>query len=400
MVCLFVWIGGTLTAAPATKGGSDRAQWLGPNRDGISSESGWRITGSPKVLWKKSIGWGFSSVAVSDGKLYTMGNTKVGGKDTDHVYCFDAVTGRELWKKSYPCRLGQYKGPRTTPTVDGGMVYTLSREGYLMCLDAKNGNIRWKKNVPNKFKAKPSGWGFACSPLVLGNLLILDVGPTIALNKATGRLVWKSKSSKAGYSSPIAFKSGATQYIASFPEHGLVILNAKNGATIADYRWKTKHGANVATPIISGDKIFISSGYNRGCAMFRFNGRSLTKVWENKNMRNHCNNSVLWKDHLYGFDGQAGGRGTLRCLELATGDVKWSHRSLVTGSLMIADGKLIVLGGKGTLISGEASPSGFKPTAKAKPVSGRCWTVPVLANGRLYCRNNEGDLLCLDVSGK
>ncbi len=397
VVCLLVSLPGQAPGASKSANSENWAQWRGAKRDGISAATGWssKWSESPKVLWKKSVGWGYSSVAVRDGRVYTMGNSKVSGRDTDTVYCFDAKTGREIWKYSYPCKLGKYKGPRATPAVDAENVYTLSREGHLLCLDAKTGRLRWSKDITRDFGAKPSRWGFAGSPLLLGNALIIDVGPTIALDRKTGRQIWKSRSFKAGYSSPVAFELGSRQLIASFPEHGLIVLDAKSGRGLADYPWKTSYGINAATPIVSGDKLFISSGYGTGGALLSLSSGKLTRVWQNKNMRNQFSSCVLWKGYLYGFDGS-----TLKCISMSDGSVKWSKRGLGKGSLMLADGKLIVLSEKGELLIAPADPSGFKPTAQANVLSGQCWTVPVLADGRIYVRNQSGDLVCLSVKAE
>ena len=167
------------------------------------------------------------------------------------------------------------------------------------------------------------------------------------------------------------------------------------------YPWKTAYDVNSATPIVTDGKVFISSGYRAGCALLDVSGTTPTLLWRNKNMSNHCNSSVLYEGYLYGFNGNVGGGGALTCLELKTGEVKWSHKGLGTGSLMIADGKLVVLGERGDLVVAAASPEKFDVIASAgKVLGGICWTTPVLSNGRIYCRNSRGDVVCLDVSGK
>ena len=370
------------------------SQWRGPNRDGVSTETGWLTdwpADGPKVLWKKSVGDGYSSIAVADGKAYTMGNS--GG--TDAVFCFDVETGRELWKKTYKCKAGGYKGPRGTPAVDEGRVYTLSREGLLVCWDAKTGKRNWFKDMARSYGTSPPQWGFACSPLVHGDLLIVDVGTLVAFDKVTGKQKWKSDGFKPGYGSPMASALGSGTIIATFNEHGLLVVNARNGSEVGRYRWRTQYGANVVTPIVSGDKVFISSGYNVGCAVIQIGKGKPTSLWKSGKMRNHFNNCVLYKGHFYGFDEK-----TLRCLEFATGEEKWSKGGLGKGSLMLADGKLIVLSDRGSLQVADATPTGYKTTAQAKVLSGTCWTMPVLSGGRIFCRSYQGDLVCLDVRKK
>jgi outer membrane protein assembly factor BamB len=384
---------------------ADWHQWRGPNRDGISNETDWSTVWpaeGPKQLWRLSVGTGYSTVSVSKGRVYTMGNESK--KDT--IYCLNASTGAEIWTHSYRCttKSGGHPGPASTPTVDGEYVYTLSREGHFFCLDARSGKVIWSRHLRKDFGAKSPEWDFASSPLILGNMVIVDAGMALAVGKLTGNLIWKTKdygeswgikNQGGGYSSPIAFDLNGSKYLAVFNSTGLVILNPNDGRELMLLPWKTSYNVNAAIPIIYGDEVFISSGYNVGCALAKVSGNKLTTVWQNKNMRNHFNSCVLWKGHLYGFDDSR-----LRCLDWGTGDVKWTQRGLGKGSLMLADGKLIIMSDKGKLVISEASPDGFKELAGVKILSGLCWTVPVLSNGRIYCRNHEGDLVCLDVGGR
>jgi outer membrane protein assembly factor BamB len=179
----------------------------------------------------------------------------------------------------------------------------------------------------------------------------------------------------------------------------LVGLNPATGKVMWKFPWKTSYDINAADAIIAGETIFISSGYNKGCALIKVSGGDATEVWQNKNMRNQINCSVLFEGHIYGFDGQVGGGGKLTCIDLATGEKKWSQSGMETGSLMVADGKMIILGESGKLVIAEASPDAFKELASAEILIGKCWTVPVLANGRIYARNAAGQLVCVDVSG-
>jgi outer membrane protein assembly factor BamB len=177
-------------------------------------------------------------------------------------------------------------------------------------------------------------------------------------------------------------------------------VRLKDGKELWRYPWKTGWDVNAADPIISGGKIFISSGYNHGGALLDVSGGKPKLLWENKNMRNHFNSCVLLAGFLYGFDGDAGQETTtLKCLELLSGTVKWAEK-IGIGGLMAADGKLIVLSEKGELMVVEATPEKFKSISRAQALDGKCWTTPVLANGNIFCRNAKGDLICLDVSGK
>ena len=395
--------GAALTAADA-QGKRDWAQWLGPNRDGVSSETGFLTTwpeGGPKRLWDKQVGIGYSSVSVANGKAYAVGNAKnQQNQDTDTLYCFDAESGKEIWRFPYPCaRTGGNgtEGPRCTPVVDGDRVYMESVEGELFCLTAEGGKKVWSKNV-KEYGGASGTWGFAGSPLVMGKMLVIDAGTVLALNKDTGKLIWSSQKYLPGYSSPVEFRMGPKACIATFPGTGLVILDPADGKELAQFPWKTEYDVNAVVPIISGDKVFISSDYSRGCALVEVTAEGAKKVYENKNVCAHFASCILWKGYLYGFDGNVTAQGRFRCLDFQSGQVKWSRSGM--GQLIIADGKMIVLYIDGELALAEASPEGYKELAKAKVLGGTCWTIPVLANGRLYCRNHEGDLVCLDMKGK
>ena len=185
-----------------------------------------------------------------------------------------------------------------------------------------------------------------------------------------------------------------------FTSKELVGLIAATGKQIWKLQWKTDYDINAADPMVFNDTIFVSSGYNKGCASLRIDGSNIVELWLNKNMRNQCSSSVLWKGHIYGFDGQFGGGGKLTCLDYKTGETKWSQGGMGTGTLMIAGGKLVILSERGKLVIAPASPEGFKELASAQILTGKCWTVPVLSNGRVYARNAAGDLVCVDVRPK
>lgn len=376
----------------------DWYRWRGPNADGISKETGWSNqwpAEGPKQLWKAKVGVGFASFAVSQGRVYITGNTK----DTDTIFCFDANTGAEVWKYSYAAKLDPkyYEGGTSaTPTVDGDRVYTFSKRGVVHCLDAAKGTVVWTKNLAEELKAKMPTWGFAGSVFIAGDLAILNIGTAgAALDKKTGKVVWSSGEDESGYSTPVPFDAGGERAVLLAVKQSVVALRVKDGKELWSYPWKTEYDVNAADPIVSGSKVFVSSGYNHGGALLDVTGGQPKLVWENKNMRNQFNSSVLWQGHLYGVD-----ENQLRCLVFDTGEVKWTEKSVGKGSLMLADGKLIVLSDKGELMVAEASPAGFKPLARSQVLGGKCWTTPVLANGKIYCRNAAGDVVCVNVGGK
>lgn len=389
----------TLTLA-ATAAADDWPRWRGPRYDGISTEKDWLDTwpaAGPKIAWKAKIGTGFSAVSVSQGRLFTMGNEN----DRDTVTCLDAVTGKKAWSHSYASPLDPNLfegGPTATPTVDGDRVYTLSRWGHVHCYDAATGKVYWSKNVQEETNARIPSWGFGSSPLVYENLVCYCIdGAGLALEKTTGKIVWKSEAKDAGYSSPVPFQRGGETYALFSSEDAYTAVNLKTGKERWRFRWLTRYGVNATDPIVIGDQVFISTGYTKGAALFPLGVDDPKPVWQNKEMRNQFNSSVLLDGHVYGVDGDTVAKTTLKCLELKSGEPRWTYDGIGSGALMAADGKLIVLAEDGELIVAKASPDGFKPSAKAKVLDGKCWTMPVLANGRIYCRNADGDLVCVDV---
>ncbi|MDB6024611.1 MAG: alcohol dehydrogenase [Verrucomicrobiales bacterium] len=379
----------------------DWPQWRGPNRDGISQEKGWATqwpAEGPKQIWKAGVGVGYSSMSVAKDRVFTMGNVE----EVDNVYCLDAKTGKELWKHSYPCSSKDpngYPGPRCTPTVDGKFVYTVSRDGQLFCLKVSDGNVVWKKNYKTDYDAKVPQWGFSTSPLVEKNMLIVEIGSSgasvVAFDKTSGKELWKSGDDKVGYSSPVAFNWKGQRDLAILSANGIVGRSAKDGHELWRHEWKTMYDVNAATPIVSDDKVFISSGYNAGCALVQFSTTPPKVVWQNKEMRNHVNSCVLWKGFLYGFDEKE-----LKCIEFGTGTVKWSEGIFGKGSVIVANGKLIIYSDNGRLATAEATSNGYKEISTAQVLGGKTTlSLPVLANGRIYCRSLE-NLIALDVAGK
>lgn len=374
---------------------NDWYRWRGPEANGISMETGWSANwpdSGPKQLWKAEVGTGFASFAVSQGRVFTMGNTN----DTDTVFCFDAASGKVIWHYSYPSKLdpNMYEGgPSATPTVDGDRVYTVSKQGMVHCLEVATGKVVWSKNVAEEVKAKAPRWGFSGSAFVEGDLCILNIGSSgTAVDKHTGKVVWSSEPDEAGYATAVPFANGDEPAVVLVVKREVVALRVKDGKEIWQYPWKTTPDINAADTVVQDKRIFVSSGYNHGAAVFDVTEGSPKTVWQNRNMRNQFNSSVLWEGYLYGFDDNK-----LRCIAFDTGEVKWTEPSPGKGSLMLADGKLIVLGERGELMVAPASPDGFKPISRTQVLNGKCWTTPVLSNGRIYCRNAAGNIVCLDV---
>jgi len=369
--------------------------WRGPKHDGISSE---KITGSEvKKLWGAQIGIGFASFTVADGRVYTTGHAN----DKDTVFCFDAVTGKEVWKHCYKAELGDkyYEGGTSAgPVIEGDKAWHVSRWGDLICFEAATGKIVWQKNFLAETEAEIPEWGFSGSALIHGANLILNIGQNgAAFEKATGKLVWKSEADTAGYSTPHLITVNGKEQVVLSTRRAYKGVDPSNGKVLWEHTWNTSYGVNAADPILSGTKLFISSGYNKGCAVLDLASATPSEVWRNRVMKNQFNSCVLIDGHLYGSDGDYDKPNTFKCIDFATGSEKWSAAEVGFCSLMAADGKLIVLSAKGELIIAKADPAKFEPISRTSILSGRCWSVPVLANGRIYARNAAGDMVCVSV---
>jgi outer membrane protein assembly factor BamB len=375
--------------------------WMGGNFDGISTDSGWSTTWPETplpVAWTNEIGIGFSSMSIAQGRLYTMGNSN----GTESVYCFDAKTGEQIWRHSYECELVAvlYEGgPGSTPTIDGANLYAVGKEGQLMCLRTSDGEKVWEKSLQDDLGVPLPEWGFNASPFILGDQLILEVGRLVSYDKTTGEKKWQTDTHFSGYGSVRAMKRDGQTLLVSLDSEGLRINREGDGSEVVFEPWPSPFRTNSTTPIVHEDTIFVSTGYDVGCVLLRLNGDKLDEIYANREMRNHFNNSILFEGHLYGFDGNShhGRTVHLTCMNHKTGEVLWKHRGLGCGSLMIADEKLLLLSEDGRLVVAEAKPEGFKQLAESQILEGRCWTVPVLLDGRVYARNAAGKLVCVEL---
>ncbi len=385
----------------------DWPYWRGLHQDGISRETGllktWPAEG-PRVLWKQAVPGGYSSFAVAQGRLYTMSEDR----KEEIVLCLDATSGKQVWEYRYPADYDLHpgldqrfkSGPRSTPVVDAGHVYALGTTGVLNCLEAKTGRVVWTQDLLKLGERPIPEFGYSNSPFIAGDRLFVQPGGTkgnslAALDKRTGKVLWKGQDDPIGYATPILIEAQGQAQVVYFTAAGIVAVRPADGQPLWRFPWKTNYDLNVATPIYAGGQLFLSSNYGRGAAMLRLKPEGpvgAEEVYRTANMQNHFSTSVLYRDHLYGFSNDR-----LRCVEWATGEIKWDQRGLGRGSLLLADGHLFALGDKGDLVLAEATPAAYveKGRFRALPQS-PCWTGPVLANGRLYVRN-ETEIVALDV---
>lgn len=385
----------------------------GPRRDGKSMETGllakWPEAG-PKLIWTiADAGNGYSTPAIKGDRLFTMGQLK----DGQYTLCYSIPDGKLLWSKKngkeYMNSFGD--GPRCTPTLDGDVLYALGANGDLQCLNQDNGSERWKLNILDEFGGQNINWGISESPLVTGEKLIVTPGGTggtmVALDKTNGRTIWRSRdpnqtsAEQAGYASPQQITVGNSVQIVNFTSKGAIGVQAGDGKFLWRYDQMANGTANCSSPVYSNGKILYSSDYGTGCALLELKpDGTANEVYFNKNLKSHHGGYVLVDDHVYGFDS-----GVLVCMEWNTGKIKWKDRSVGKGSVTYADGMLYVLSEdseNGYVALIRAVPTGYQEVSKFKlpQRSGKStWTYPVIANGKLYLRDQEF-IWCYDVKGK
>jgi outer membrane protein assembly factor BamB len=383
-------------------------QYRGPNRDGISisktSIKAWPSGGQPFEVWRRPIGEGFSAISIV-GELLVTAFAEDG---KEFLAGFDRNKGIEAWRTALGPKFEEEmgNGPRATPTIDGEFAYMLDSTGGLFCVNVKSGDVIWQVSLTDDFKIKRPRRGFSCSPLIAGKMLILHGGGEdaafIGLDKTTGKTIWQNSDAIAGHSSPfLATINGTEQAVFTIArvveEDGerQMIDEAVSVSPDGEVLWRGPSLPQIiAMPVfVPPNKVFISSSVENGCLLIQIkpDGKAET-VWHNKEMRNHFNSSVYYKDHIYGFSSS-----TLKCLVADTAERIWSKRGYGKGSLIVADDKLIVLSDRGKLALIEATPKGFNELAQAKVLDSKSWTCPSFAGGKLYLRNHE-EMVCYDLS--
>jgi outer membrane protein assembly factor BamB len=371
-------------------------QWRGPNRDGHSAETGlleqWP-EGGPRRLWQaRGSGTGYSSLSASQGRLYTMG-----ARDgTEYVMAFDARTGAKLWETANGSRFRneQGDGPRGTPTVDGNRVYAFGGSGELTALDAATGSKVWSVNVVNTFGGIVPYWGYSESPLIVGDRIVLNAGgrraSIVAINKADGKTLWQNHGDEAGYSSPMLLRTGSLQQVVFFTAERALAVDPRDGRLLWNYDRASNNTANIATPVVRGNRVFFSSDYGTGGGMVAVkaagNIAAAEEVYFTREMRNHHSSSVLAGDTLYGFSSSI-----LTALNFDTGTMAWRDRSVGKGSLIYADGMLYLYSERGVVGLAEANPAAYRERGRFTLQTGNAptWAHPIITNGKLILRDQD-----------
>ncbi len=383
----------TSSAAYAT---TDWSAFRGPARDGSSPERGWSTRG--EELWRRAVGLGHSSASIAGQRLVTLGFDVE--REEDVAWCLDAATGEELWARRWPAQrdaLGHGGGTLTTPTVTGARVFLTTRRGSVRCLAAEDGTSLWERDLAAEFELEPTGYGFGGSPLLHAGVVYVNLRSTFALEAETGEVLWTSREHLAMYSTPAPLEIGGRACLAVFTKEGLAVLDRGDGAELWFHPWrKGESTVNCLMPIVLGERVFLASAYQHGCALLGFEEeggeRRVVPVFESLALRAKLGGVVRVGEYLYGLD-----EAVLKCIDLE-GNERWRKRGLGLGSISAADGRLLILTKNGELVVARATPEAYVELAR-DPVFERgsvLWSAPVLCAGRLYLRSGEGELICRD----
>jgi outer membrane protein assembly factor BamB len=384
LVCVSV-VAGALALQAA-----DWPRFLGPQATGVSAETGiaknWNET-QPPELWRTALSDdGYAGPAVARGRLIIIDRRGEG----DVVRALDLNSGEKVWEFAYeePGR-SNYGFARSTPTIDGDHVYTLSRNGVLHCLRFDDGSKVWSRDIIGDFDGRKPRWLMAMSPLVDGDRVIVQPGgdnaAVVALNKRTGETIWQGGGSDVGgYATPVLAEiAGKRQYVI-FTGFNVMGLDVDSGQQLWRHEWRTNHDCNAATPLVMGQHVFITSGYRRGGSVIRVGEGAPQKVWENTEIQSHFSTPVLHGAHVYSTTDP----GFLVCLDPRTGESVWRERGFEKGGLVLVDGVLIVVDGRnGQVAMVEATPERYHELGRFDGLGGQSWTAPIIADGKLVIRN-------------
>jgi outer membrane protein assembly factor BamB len=395
-------------------GAADWPQWLGPTRDGAAPDKVAPWKADPKVLWRQPVAEGNSSPIVAAGRVYL--HSKVKGKDEEEVVALDVKDGKEVWRKTYPRGADQFaygNGPRATPAVAGGKLYTYGITGVLTCWDAADGKQLWQVDTLKKFGAKKLLFGASCSPLVEGKLVLLNVGgkgaSVVAFDKDSGEVVWKSQDDPASYSSPIALGKGKERQVVFLTGDGVVSLDPADGALFWRFPLKDAFFESSTTPTRAGD-VLLASSISYGSAGLHLDDKdgkpAMYEVWKNPKLTSYFTTPVaVGKEHVYLVTGTTPNllkptppQADLHCIEAETGKVRWTRAKVGqyhAALLRTGDDKLLMLEDGGDLVLIDPNAKEYRELARAR-VCGATWAHPALADGKLYLRDAK-EVICLQL---
>lgn len=387
----------------------DWPQFLGPRRDGSYQGKAlalWPANG-PKEIWQKNIGAGFAGPAIADNKLILF--HRINNQET--IECLNASTGKPIWRATYPADyVDDFRfdnGPRAVPTIAKGRVFTHGAHGKIHAWDLKTGKRLWSLDARTRFKAEKGFFGFACSPLVVKDTLLVNIGGNneagiIGLDTSSGKLRWQATDEAASYASPILSTIRGQSHALFFTRNGLVSLNPASGKIHFSHPWRPSMNAsvNACTPIAVGNLIFVSTSYGKGAVVLAVEETKTKTLWTgDKSMSCHYSSCVTLDGYLYGFHGRQEAGADLRCIELKTGRVLWRQPGLRSGTLTLANKEILVLTERGELIRIAASPKTFNVLQRSKVTREEVRAFPALAHGRFYFRGKK-KLICIDLNAK
>ena len=402
----------------------DWPHWLGPERDGVSAEKGWLKkwpAAGPPRLWEQEIGSGYSSIIISGGRLLLFHRVE----NTLHVDSLEAATGKRQWRFSYPTDYedlyGYDSGPRCAPAVYRGGVYTLGPKGVLHCLELETGKKRWMIDIRTRYSIGANFFGTGATPLVtdgkifcnLGGIRFITEGKrdgmAFAFDAKTGKELWKTVSDGGSYASPSLAEIDGANQLFIFHRGGLSCYDPATGKERWKFPWhaRFRDSVNGATPLVVGDKVFFSATYGAGSVCLQVKKDSYKTLWKDDLTKRGRILDIHWTPpnyldgHLYAFSGRNPPDAMFKCVELATGKVKWEWRSyLYRGSMIYSDGHFIAMGEFGDLALLQLSPAGHKELTRVPRVlTTPAWTVPTLSGGLLYLRDTK-KLICMDLRVK
>ena len=410
ILCCLITATGRLGWGQSQQSGKDWPQFLGPQRNGISDETGLLNSwpdGGPKELWRVPGGVGMSGIVVSRGRMVTLLQ-----KDGEQrLVSLDALTGATIWELGLApeYRNGMGNGPRATPTIAGDLILAYTGEGILSAVNFQTGKQIWSHSVVEDLQGRVAEYGMACSPLVSGKLVIVTVGApnatVAAYETTTGKLAWTAGDDPAGYSSPAVLNLGGKSQLVVYSGASVLGLSPEQGELLWRHPYETSFDCNIATPLAFKDQIFVSSGENHGSVLLglqrKENKYTVTEIWKSQGtksvLRNEWQTSILHEGHLYGFDnvGAAGPVSHLTCINASTGERVWQQLRFGKGNLIAADGKLFMTTVNGELVVARMRSTGYEEVGRGQ-VLGSTRQAPTLAKGLLYLRDQE-EIVCLDV---
>ena len=346
-----------------------------------------------QLLWKQPVGGGYASFVIANGKAYTIEQRR----SQEVVAAYDVRTGRELWTHGWPALFSEAMGgdgPRATPVWNEGQLFALGATGELHVLDAESGKLAWSKNILNDNSAQNITWGMANAPLIVDDNVIVTPGgagdkSVVAYNKRTGNRVWSALSDRAAYTSPMLVTLAGERQLLVVTATRVTGLAVEDGKLLWEYPWSTMYEINSAQPIIvDPNHVFVSAGYDHGAVLLEIAGTergfSARAVWENRNMKNRFNSSVLYQGHIYGFD-----EGIFACIDARTGERKWKGGRYGYGQALLAGQHIVVLTESGDLVLLQATPSSHQEVARFSAIEGKTWNHPAIADGILFVRNER-----------